>query len=95
MTCKDAIAVLADFLEEALSPEAVRELEAHLRDCAPCRAYLNTYRKTRGLVARAGHAEMPAELKRAFVSSCSTSSRSRSAERGRSPERLCPLRRAA
>jgi anti-sigma factor RsiW len=63
MTCKDAIVVLADFLDEILSPEAVRELEAHLRDCAPCRAYLNTYRKTRGLVARAGHAEMPAELK--------------------------------
>jgi anti-sigma factor RsiW len=63
MTCKDAIAVLADFLDEVLSPEAGRELEAHLRDCAPCRAYLNTYRKTRGLVARAGHAEMPAELK--------------------------------
>jgi anti-sigma factor RsiW len=63
MTCRDAIAVLADFLEEALSPEAVRDLEAHLRDCAPCRAYLNTYRKTRGLVARAGRAEMPAELK--------------------------------
>jgi anti-sigma factor RsiW len=63
MTCKDAIAVLGDFLEEALSPEALRDLEAHLRDCAPCLAYLNTYRKTRGLVARAGHAEMPAELK--------------------------------
>jgi anti-sigma factor (TIGR02949 family) len=63
MTCKDAIAVLADFLEETLSQETVRELEAHLRDCPPCRAYLNTYRKTRGLVARSGRAEMPAELK--------------------------------
>jgi hypothetical protein len=63
MTCRDAIAVLADFLDEVLSPEAVRELEAHMCDCAPCRAYLNTYRKTRGLVPRAGHAELPAELK--------------------------------
>ena len=63
MTCKDAIAVLGDFIEEILSPEAGRELEAHLRDCKPCRAYLNTYRKTRGLVGRAGQAEMPAELK--------------------------------
>ena len=63
MTCKDAIAVLADFLEETLSSEAGDALEAHLRDCEPCRAYLNTYRKTRRLVARAGRAPMPPELK--------------------------------
>lgn len=63
MTCKDAIAVLADFLEKTLSPETVRELEAHLHDCPPCRASLTTYRKTRGLVARAGRADRPAELK--------------------------------
>lgn len=63
MTCKDAIAILGDFLEEALSPDAVREMEGHFRDCKPCRAYLNTYRRTRGLVARAGRAEMPEELK--------------------------------
>ena len=63
MTCRDAIAVLSDFLEQALSPEIAAELEAHLRNCPPCRAYLNTYKKTRGLVARAGHMEMPEELK--------------------------------
>ena len=63
MTCRDAIAVLSDFLEQALSPEIAAELEAHLRDCPPCRAYLNTYKKTRGLVARAGRMEMPEELK--------------------------------
>ncbi len=63
MTCKDAIAVLADFLDQTLSPDIAEALEAHLRDCEPCRAYLNTYRKTRGLIARAGQAEMPAELK--------------------------------
>ena len=35
----------------------------HLRDCAPCRAYLNTYRKTRELTAKAGRAPMPEEMK--------------------------------
>jgi anti-sigma factor (TIGR02949 family) len=63
MTCKDAIDILGDFLEELLSSEAVSELEAHLRGCEPCRAYLNTYRKTRELVGRAGQTEMPPELK--------------------------------
>ncbi|HEX9419366.1 MAG TPA: zf-HC2 domain-containing protein [Methylomirabilota bacterium] len=63
MNCKDAIGVLADFLEQSLSPELLAELERHLGDCAPCRAYLETYRKTVELTGRAGHVEMPAEMK--------------------------------
>ena len=63
MTCKDAIDIIADFLDQTLTSDAVEELEAHLRDCEPCRAYLNTYRKTCGLVGEAGRVEMPEELK--------------------------------
>jgi len=63
MTCKDAIDIIADFLDQTLASDAVEELEAHLRDCEPCRAYLNTYRKTRALVGEAGRVEMPEELK--------------------------------
>ena len=63
MTCKDAIAIMADYLESALSPELVEKLEEHLRDCAPCRAYLATYRKTKSLAADAGRVEMPEEMK--------------------------------
>ena len=63
MTCKDAIDIFADFLDQTLASDAGEQLEAHLRDCAPCRAYLNTYRKTRGLVSEAGRVEMPEELK--------------------------------
>ena len=70
MTCKDVIEIIADFLDRTLGSDAAEKLEAHLRDCAPCRAYLNTYRKTRGLVGEAGRVEMPEELKsrlRAFL----------------------------
>ena len=63
MTCKDAIAILADYLEAALSPELLAQLEQHLRDCAPCRAYLATYRKTKSLAADASRVEMPEEMK--------------------------------
>jgi len=63
VTCKDAISILADYLESALSPELVEKLEEHLRDCAPCRAYLATYRKTKSLAADAGRVEMPEEMK--------------------------------
>jgi predicted anti-sigma-YlaC factor YlaD len=63
MTCRDAIDIIADFLDQTLASDVVDKLEDHLRDCEPCRAYLNTYRRTRGLVSEAGRVEMPAELK--------------------------------
>jgi len=63
VTCRDAIAILADYLESTLSPELVEKLEEHLRDCAPCRAYLATYRETKSLAADAGRVEMPEEMK--------------------------------
>jgi hypothetical protein len=63
MTCRDAIDVLAEFLDQTLSREVGEDLEAHLMDCPPCRAYLRTYRATRGLVGEAGRIEMPAELR--------------------------------
>lgn len=63
MNCKDAIGVLADFLEQSLSPEVLAEFERHLADCGPCRAYLETYSKTVELTGRAEHIEMPEEMK--------------------------------
>jgi len=65
LKCKDVIVeFLADYLDRALSPEVTREVEAHLRACAACMAYLNTYRKTRELVGRhAAQVDMPDEMK--------------------------------
>lgn len=70
MTCRDAIALLGDFLGKELGPKDRARLALHLAGCRPCRAYLRTYRKTAGLAARAADAEMPAEMKqrlRAFL----------------------------
>jgi anti-sigma factor RsiW len=63
MTCKEAIDVLGDYLEQTLAAELADELEGHLRDCAPCRAYLSTYRKTSELTREAGRVPMPEEMK--------------------------------
>jgi len=62
MTCREAIDVLADYLDGTMPPEAAAELERHLADCAPCRAYLATYRKTRELGTTAARVEMPEEM---------------------------------
>ena len=64
MTCRDAIALLADFLGLELGPRDYARFAAHLAGCRPCRAYLRTYRKTKRLAGRAAAVEMPEEMKR-------------------------------
>ncbi|MBI4255705.1 MAG: zf-HC2 domain-containing protein [Candidatus Rokubacteria bacterium] len=64
MTCQEAIELMLDYLDAALSPPSVEELERHFAACAPCRAYLATYKKTKALAAEANRVEMPDEMKR-------------------------------
>ena len=64
MTCREAIALFADYLERELTPENVALIEQqHLERCASCRAYLATYRRTRELAAKVQRVEMPADVK--------------------------------
>jgi anti-sigma factor RsiW len=63
LTCREAIGLLADYLESALSEQEIRELEEHLAGCGPCQAYLNTYRRTKDLTGQAERVAMPEELK--------------------------------
>ncbi len=64
MMCDDLIMdLLADYLDRTLGPDLVQQLEAHLKLCLPCMAYLETYRKTRDLAAAAARPAMPEEMK--------------------------------
>ena len=63
MTCREAIDVLDDYLDLTLTPDVLEKLEAHLRVCAPCRAYLATYERTAQLAAKVNRVEMPPEVK--------------------------------
>jgi anti-sigma factor RsiW len=63
MRCKDAIDKLVEYLDAELTPATLSALEAHLAVCAPCRAYLATYRRTRELAASLGRVPLPESLK--------------------------------
>ncbi len=63
MSCRETIAQLSEYLDAELTPETLARLEAHLGACAPCRAYLATYRKTRDLAAKVNRMELPEALK--------------------------------
>ena len=62
--CADIERLLFDYVQGELSPEISAKLDKHLRACAPCMEYLETYRRT----IRATHdhglpeMEMPPEL---------------------------------
>ena len=64
MTCRDAIALLGDFLGKELGPRDRARLALHLAGCRPCRAYLRTYRKTARIAASAATVDMPEAMKR-------------------------------
>jgi len=63
LNCREAIALFGDFLEAALGPSQLAELERHLAECDPCQAYLATYRRTRELIAETERVKMPPELR--------------------------------
>jgi anti-sigma factor RsiW len=50
LTCEQVIRLMADYLESALTPERIAELEAHLEGCEPC------------VTAQTERVEMPEEL---------------------------------
>jgi len=63
LTCREVIGLLADYLESALGQGLIGELEKHLAGCEPCRAYLNTYQRTKALTAETERVTMPDEMK--------------------------------
>jgi predicted anti-sigma-YlaC factor YlaD len=64
VTCREAIALLAEYLETTLGVGAAAGIEAHLQGCDACLAYLNTYRRTSELTRAVARVEMPAEMKK-------------------------------
>jgi anti-sigma factor RsiW len=54
LVCRQAVALLTDYLEEALAPADRARLEAHLAECPHCREYLAQLRTTIATVGMAG-----------------------------------------
>jgi hypothetical protein len=46
LSCKDEVALIADYLARRLKPKVLAAFEKHLAQCADCAALLDTYKKT-------------------------------------------------
>jgi anti-sigma factor RsiW len=60
--CQEIFALLSQYLDLELPPDACRAIEAHIRDCAPCVEFAESLKKTIALCHQYSPAEVPAPL---------------------------------
>ena len=60
--CREVFALLSEYLDLALPPDACRPVEDHLTGCAPCIEFVESLRKTFDLCRQHEPAELPKPL---------------------------------
>lgn len=66
--CRDLAARLSEYLDHEIDPGACAEIEGHLDDCPPCRDFLESLRRTVGLVREVPASEsIPDDVKKRIV----------------------------
>ncbi len=61
LACQDVQAEISNYLDDDLSPDIRRALEAHLATCRTCRILIDSMRKTLRIVSESGSVELPLE----------------------------------
>jgi anti-sigma factor RsiW len=64
VTCRDGVAVLADYVDGALPAGRRRALDAHVAGCRRCQRFVKSYLATPRLVREATGERMPDALRR-------------------------------
>ena len=67
LVCRQAVELMTDYLEGALSGRARARLEAHLADCPHCSAYLEQMRVTIAALGRVEPEDLSAEAQDELV----------------------------
>jgi anti-sigma factor RsiW len=67
LTCRRAVDLLTDYLDEALPPADRRRLERHLSECPHCAEYLTQLRRTIAATGRVGPEDLSPALRDALA----------------------------
>ena len=62
VACRDGVALLMDYLEDLLPADERAVLEAHVAGCPRCVAFVESYRRTPGILREATAAALPDDL---------------------------------
>ena len=65
--CRQIAELLGDYLDGSLPPETRELIDFHIDGCAPCVAFLNTYRGTVDAARLLPDVAMPPELKKRLL----------------------------
>ncbi|HAM36350.1 MAG TPA: hypothetical protein DEB40_05760 [Elusimicrobia bacterium] len=52
MKCRELLKHLSDYIDRDLDASICRHIDAHMKGCRPCIAFINTLRKTKGVLER-------------------------------------------
>jgi anti-sigma factor RsiW len=67
LVCRDAVALMTDYLEDAMPARQRARLERHLAACDGCEEYLRQLRATIGLLGRAQPEDLAPETRQGLV----------------------------
>jgi anti-sigma factor RsiW len=67
MPCRDLVELITDYLEDRLPAGNRARFEAHLSGCAPCRVYLEQFRRTIRLLGRLPEELLSDEARKALL----------------------------
>jgi len=62
LSCQDLLSDLSDYLDEGVSAEFRRDLEAHLAHCPTCEIVVDSTRKTLKIVSENFSYEIPGQV---------------------------------
>lgn len=65
--CKETRRLSSDYLEDNLRPSKFAGIQAHLRNCGPCRAFVDTLSSTIGVLSRLPSAPAPSSFKQSLM----------------------------
>jgi putative zinc finger protein len=65
--CRQIAELLADYLDGTLPKQIMELIEWHIDSCAPCVAFVNTYRGTVDAAAKLREVEVPPDLNRRLI----------------------------
>jgi anti-sigma factor (TIGR02949 family) len=66
--CREIFERLSEYMDEELPPDLCERIEAHMGDCPPCVAFLESLRRTVRLVESIDAPTLPDELREAVRS---------------------------
>ncbi len=61
--CNEVRSRSSDYLEEDLPPSKLSAIQAHLSNCGPCRAFVDTLAATIGILSRFPRVSAPSSFK--------------------------------